>query len=192
MYGGGAAAVQVHLQKLVLFGGLRTQLRSLNININSLGWIFHPSRTPSQLLICDVGALKGLFKGRLQGGLCRGHALLSFVDMFSRATHSRMCPQAYDLPVRLSSQPRAWRNFVKHLPPEERHDVLGSYHARLRSSDAAVRDPAVLALPSSRLLLRPTSWVQVVDHCNAGPTSPGIPPYQMTELAEHPFADVVN
>ena len=45
-------------------------------------------------------------------------------------------------------QPRAWRNFVEHLPTEERHDVLGSYYARLRSPDAAVRDPAVLLGPS--------------------------------------------
>ena len=40
-------------------------------------------------------------------------------------------------------QPRAWRNFVDHLAPEERHAVLESYYRRLQSQDAAVRDAAV-------------------------------------------------
>ncbi len=66
-------------------------------------------------------------------------------------------------------QPRAWRNFVEHLLPEERDNVLQSYYARLQSQDAAVRDAAVrnclalsplcaLLFPSTKCVNRVTDW----------------------------------
>src|SRR5882672_6906294 len=41
--------------------------------------------------------------------------------------------------------PEAWREFAHFLPPAERADLLGNYHRRLTSTDAAVHAPAALA-----------------------------------------------
>jgi proline iminopeptidase len=41
--------------------------------------------------------------------------------------------------------PEAWRDFVGHLPPAERHDVLGNYYRRLIDPDPAQHQPAARA-----------------------------------------------
>lgn len=40
-------------------------------------------------------------------------------------------------------RPLAWRSFLSHLPPGERHDPLLGYYVRLLSEDTHVRDAAV-------------------------------------------------
>jgi len=41
--------------------------------------------------------------------------------------------------------PEQWQNFVAPIPPAERHDLLGAFHRRLLSDDAAVRLAAARA-----------------------------------------------
>jgi proline iminopeptidase len=41
--------------------------------------------------------------------------------------------------------PDAWEDFVAPIPPAERSDMLGAYHARLTSDDPAIRDAAARA-----------------------------------------------
>jgi len=41
--------------------------------------------------------------------------------------------------------PEAWRDFVGHLPPAERSDVLGNYYRRLTDADPARHQPAARA-----------------------------------------------
>lgn len=41
--------------------------------------------------------------------------------------------------------PDAWEEYLKPIPPEERHDLLTAYYQRLTSSDATIRHPAARA-----------------------------------------------
>jgi proline iminopeptidase len=41
--------------------------------------------------------------------------------------------------------PEAWRTFEQFLPPEERHDLLGSYYRRLADPDPTIHIPAAQA-----------------------------------------------
>jgi proline iminopeptidase len=41
--------------------------------------------------------------------------------------------------------PDAWEDYLKPIPPEERHDLIAAYYRRLTSADAAVRQEAAIA-----------------------------------------------
>jgi proline iminopeptidase len=56
--------------------------------------------------------------------------------------------------------PDAWEDYLKPIPPEERHDLIGAYYRRLTSSDVSVRSEAAKAwsiweASTSKLLLDP-------------------------------------